>query len=138
MLPPSTPTKAIKADIDINTRVQYLALKRGLQIPLRDTSWSPSRSSNKSSEQHIFVYVRWLYFTDEFALVYAVAKFENYAGKNWVAEPRADLAVRTTSSQYPSKHASGYISKDAGQSQRWQAAELRDQLLSVLKATTDN
>lgn len=96
MLPPSTPTKAIKADSDINTRVQNLALKWDLQIPLRDTSWSPSRSSNKSSEQQIYASVRWLYFTDESALDYAVAKFENYAGKNWVAKPRADPDVLTS------------------------------------------
>ena len=136
MLPPSTPTKAIKADNDINTRVQNLSLKWGLQLPVRDTSWSPSRSSNKSSEQQIYAYVRWLYFKDQSALDYAVANFENHAGKYWVAKPRADPDLLPSRNSRAGTRQDTFMRTRDIPSDR-EATEFKDQLLEVLKGTAD-
>ena len=134
MFPPRTPTKAIKADDEINARIQSLSASWSLQLPIRDASWSPSRNPVNSEEKQIYERVRWLYFKDEQALNYAIREFERYASSNWVAKPLADPDV------LPSRGLRRSIQNDFLKKRKMndeEAAELRKVLFAVLKNITE-
>ena len=135
MFQPHTPTKAIKADEDINSRIQNLSIPWNLQLPVRDASWSPSTNPVNSEEKQIYERVRWLYFKKEPALAYAIAEFEKQARSNWISKPHADPDVLPTRNIRPSTRQNTFlkrrnISEEDG-------AELRRVLLDILKNVTD-
>ena len=134
MNPPLTPTKAGK---DINSIIQNLSDKWNLQIPLRDSLWSPSRNTNKSTEGQIYSAVQYLYWQKgktEGALAHAIAQFEDLARRHWVPKPRAEPDVLPGSDR-PNAHQHTFL-RTRGSSDE-DAEHLRDILLGVLKSLVD-
>ena len=134
MNPPVTPTKA---GDDINSIIRNLSGKWNLQISLRDSLWSPSRNTSKSTESQIYSAVQYLYWQKgktEGALAHAIAQFEDLARKNWVPKPRAepDLLPR---SDRPNTHHHPFL-KTRGNSDE-QTEHLQAILLGVLKTIVD-
>lgn len=105
MLPlPKTPTKSGKAD-QIEQLKQSLCAKWGLQLPVRDSTWSPSRRHRDPNrlEEKIASVIHFLYHK-EGALKFAIDRFEQNAIKvvsEWQFKPHADISVIPT--QDPSK-----------------------------------
>lgn len=143
MASPRTPTKA-KAGTDINSVIQTLSDRWNLEIPVRDTLWSPSKNPSKFNENQIYSAVQYLYFQKgdaEGALSHAITKFEEHARKNWVSKPGADPDVLPIRSTRASTRLSGKGSPPDGKGflrtrniSDVKAAELRDTLLSILKS----
>lgn len=135
MFPPRTPTKVVKADQDINSRIQALSTSWNLQLPVRDAFWSPSRNPVNSEEKQIYERVRWLYFKNERALDYAIAEFEKHARTNWISKPHADPDVLPTRSIRPSTRQNTFLKKRNISEE--DGAKLRKVLLDILKNVTD-
>ena len=135
MFQPHTPTKAINADQDINSRIQDLSIPWNLQLPVRDASWSPSRNPVNSEEKQIYERVRWLYFKNPRALDYAIAEFERRARTNWISKPHADPDVLPTRSIRPSTSQNTFLKRRSISEE--DGAELRRVLLDILKNITD-
>lgn len=135
MFPPRTPTKGSKADDEINTLIQNLSASWNLQLPVRDASWSPSRSTVNPGENDIYQRVKYLYWKDKQALDRAVAEFERRARTNWVPKPRADPDVLPSRSIRPSTRHDTFLKKQCISDK--EAAELRNVLVDVLKTVTE-
>ena len=71
MLNPKTPTKA---DDEIEKLKRSLSAKWGIQFPVRDLTWSPSRSNLGLVEEKILTCIQFLYFRDG-ALHHAIEQF---------------------------------------------------------------
>ena len=128
---PRTPTKGSKADDEINALIQNISLSWNLQLPVRDASWSPSRSAVNPVENDIYQRVKYLYWKDKPALDRAVAEFERRAPTNWVPKPRADPDVLPSRSIRPSTRHDTWLKKRSVSDK--EAAELRIVLVDVLK-----
>ena len=92
MLNPKTPTKA---DDGIERLKQSLSAKWGIQFPVRDLTWSPSRSNLSLVEEKILTCIQFLYFRDG-ALHHAIEQFEKHAFtlcSQWRFKPRAEVDV---------------------------------------------
>lgn len=135
MFPPRTPTKAIKADQDINSLIQALSIKWNLQLPVRDASWSPSRNPVNSEEKQIYERVRWLYFKKKQALDYVLAEYEKQAETNWILKPQADPDVLPTRSIRPSTRQNTFLKKRNISEE--DGAQLRKLLFDILRNVTD-
>jgi len=95
MLHPSTPTKAGKADDGIERLKQSLSAKWGIQFPVKDSTWSPSRRDPNRVEDRILAVIQFLYFRDG-ALHYAIEQFEKTATtvySKWQFKPRGEADV---------------------------------------------
>ena len=93
--PPKTPSKA-KLD-EITKITNDLAAKWGLQFPVRDASWSPSKVLDPNlAEEQVLNRVRFLYFRDRSALDYAIDCFEKNAPAvftQWKFKPHGEDGV---------------------------------------------
>ena len=92
MLSPKTPTKA---DDGIEQLKQSLSAKWGIQLPARDSAWSPSKLDLTRMEDRILACMQFLYFR-EGALYHAIEQFEKYAVtlcSEWQFKPRAEVNV---------------------------------------------
>ena len=135
MLPPSTPTRTLKADSDINSRIRIISNKWALNLPIRDSSWSPSRHTSKSDDQQIYERIRFLYFKDAVALDHAIAEFEDLVSTSWVPKPRADTDLLPSLNNRISTPQESWLKRrDVSDAK---TAELRELLLSVLKLIAD-
>ena len=134
MNPPVTPTKAGN---DINSIVKTLSGKWNLQITLRDSLWSPSKNTSKSTESQIYSAVQYLYWRKgktEGALAHAIAQFEDLARKSWVPKPRAEPDLLPRSDRLNTHHHP--FLKTLGSSDE-QTEHLQGILLGVLKTVVD-
>ena len=136
MFPPRTPTKGSKADDEINAVIQTLSAKWGLQLPVRDALWSPSRSTVNPGENNVYQRVKYLYWKDKKALDCAVAEFERRAKTNWVPKPHADPDVLPSRSIRPSTRHDTFLKKRSAIGDK-EAAELTNVLVDVLKTVTE-
>jgi hypothetical protein len=92
---PSTPSFR-KANAEINKIVYDLAQQWNLQLQIRDTTWSPSKTTNEPIDQEIFSCIRFLFFKDRLALDSAITQFEQHAKtiqSAWRFKPRAESDV---------------------------------------------
>lgn len=89
---PQTPTKA---DDGIEKLKLSLSTKWGIQWPIRDALWSPSRKDPNRVEDKILACIQYLYFRND-ALAYAVEQFEKHVlvlCSGWQFKPHAELDV---------------------------------------------
>ena len=137
MFSPSTPTRGSKADDEINTVIQGLSAKWGLQLPVRDALWSPSKSTVNAGENNVYQRVKYLYWKDKRALNCAVAEFERRArtNSNWVPKPHADPDVLPSRSIRPSTRHDTFLKKRSFSDK--EAAALTNVLVDVLKTVTE-
>lgn len=134
MNPPVTPTKAGK---DIDSIVKDLSDRWNLQITPRDSLWSPSRNTNKSTKSQIYSAIQYLYWQRgkaEGALAHAIAHFEDIARKGWVPKPRAEPDVLPRNNN-PNTHQDDFL-KTRGSSDE-EAEHWRETLLGVLKSVVE-
>lgn len=92
MLQPSTPSKA---DDGIEQIKRSLAQRWAIDLPPRDTNWSPSRRDPNRLEDKILARVQYLYFKGG-ALPLAINDFEQRAisiYSEWRYKPRAESTV---------------------------------------------
>ncbi|KAL8793338.1 MAG: hypothetical protein Q9195_004115 [Heterodermia aff. obscurata] len=132
---PTTPTKASKADNEINALIQNLSASWDLDLPVRDASWSPSRNTANPGEKDIYQRVKYLYWKDKPALNSAVAEFERRANSNWVRKPHADADVLPSRTLRPSTRHDTFLKKRSISGK--EAAELRNVLIDVLKSVIE-
>lgn len=101
---PSTPSTR-KANAEIKKIVYDLVQKWNLQLPIRDATWSPSKSPNEHIDQQILSCIRFLFFKDRSALDSAITRFEQHAKtiqSEWRFKPRAESDVIPYRTEYQS------------------------------------
>lgn len=89
---PNTPKRA---DDGVERLKQSLSAKWGITLPLRDSTWSPSRRDPNRPEEQISTRLHFLYYKGEAAEV-AIEQFERQATKvfsKWQYKPQADPDV---------------------------------------------
>lgn len=88
-----------KADAGIENIKTTLSAKWGIQLPARDSAWSPSRRDPNRVEDKIVAFIQFLYFTkppQEGALDYALDQFDKKAVQivsKWQFKPYGDSDV---------------------------------------------
>jgi len=96
MQAPKTPSKA---GDQIDSLIQSLSTKWGLQYSRRDEKWSPSRRDPNSLQDKIHACIQYLFYGKgpaKGALEHAIAQFEVYAPSivsKWRFKPLSDPAV---------------------------------------------
>lgn len=79
MTDPSTPTK--KKGDEVNAIVESINARWGLEIPVKKTTFTPSKLDNTKFEDNIFSSIRYLYWEDREALDRCLNAFTDYAAK---------------------------------------------------------
>lgn len=91
MYPPRTPNKAHDY---LNGIIKSLSAKWSLNLPIRETPWSPSRIENPDDAgEKILSRMRFLYFKDRKALDGVIYSFEDWARpviSDWKWKPRQE------------------------------------------------
>lgn len=96
---PPQPETPSKADAGIETIKRSLSAKWRIQWPVRDSTWSPSKSDPTRVEDKIATMIQYLYFQKppkDGALDYALAQFERSAvqiNSEWRFKPHGEPEV---------------------------------------------
>ena len=101
----SLPRTPSKADDGIESLKLSLNTKWDIRLPMRDSTWSPSRRDPYCDEERICTSIQLLYFRDAAALQAAIADFEENAiniYSHWQYKAKAEIDV--VPHRDPSKH----------------------------------
>ena len=131
---PSTPSSN-QADADIYNIVLDLNQQWKLQLPIRDSTWSPSKSCSKSSDQQIHSCIRFLYFKDRSTLDDSIEQFRRHASvlkSDWQFKPRAEADLLPTRTRQQSATREQALAAEVAISEK-ESTELKECLLAKLK-----
>lgn len=140
MLPlPQTPSKA---DAGIENIKKLLSTKWGIQLPARDSTWSPSKRDLNRVEDKIVAFIQFLYFKkppQEGALDYALNQFEKNAVQiisKWHFKPYGDPDVLPSLEASKSALHQEFLKKRPALSEK-AITELTENLKHFLDLTVD-
>lgn len=136
MLPlPKTPSKV---DDGIEKIKQSLSTKWGIQFPVRDATYSPSKRNMSLAEEKILVLIQLLYFRGG-ALAYAIENFEKNAAQiisRWQFKPHGEPDVLLSLEVSKSTLKQDFLKKRPALSQK-AITELTENLKHFLSLTAD-
>lgn len=140
MLPlPQTPSKA---DAGIENIKKLLSTKWGIQLPARDSTWSPSKRDLNRVEDKIVAFIQFLYFKkppQEGALDYALNQFEKNAAQiisKWQFKPYGEPDVLPSLEASKSALHQDFLKKRPALSEK-AITELTENLKHFLDLTVD-
>lgn len=135
---PSTPSSR-KANAEINKIVYGLAQQWNLPLPIRDESWSPSKSTKEHIDEQILSCIRFLFFKDRSALDNVITQFEQHAKtiqSDWRFKPRGESDVVPSRTHDQSAKRDETLATEAAVDEKT-SADLKKCLLAKIKPVYD-
>lgn len=135
---PSTPSSR-KANAEITKIVYDLTQQWNLQLPIRDESWSPSKSTKEHIDEQILSSIRFLFFKNRLALGSVITQFEQHAKSirsDWRFKPRGESDVIPSRTHDQSAKRDEILAIEAAMDEKM-SADLKKCLLAKIKPVYD-